>query len=173
MRNQTYAIRRIAPQRIYAQAAGLGFIAGVRALVGPMVLSHHLANDHQERAANPFLSQFASPLMANLLKALVAGELVIDKLPFVPPRTDPPLLLTRASSGAVAGAMACAAHKENPILGAIIGGAAAVLGAHFGYTARTTLSESLGVHQALIGVLEDALVISGGAALMHLTDGAA
>lgn len=169
MTHRTYSIRRYSRKLIYAQIAGMGAISGLRSTVAPALVSHYLTEDHLERPVNQVLGPINSPTVATLLKALAAGELIADKLPFIPPRTALPSLLVRTASGAFVGAILSIAHNDHPAIGAAIGGASAALATYAGYFLRTRLTSTLPVPDALAGALEDTLVVGGGNLLMNLT----
>ncbi|AKU93109.1 hypothetical protein AKJ08_3496 [Vulgatibacter incomptus] len=99
--------------------------------------------------------------LSPLLSALAAGELLIDKLPFAPPRTQPFSLAARAASGALVGSMSARQGTSKPAL-ALIGAAAAVASAFASlYFRKLAIARSaaLGIAAALA---EDALVLGVG-----------
>ena len=81
-----------------ALAAGLGVVAGLRALSAPALLSRRLARPPVRWRADP-TRLLASERTARVLGILAVGELVGDKLPFIPARTEPLPLLGRARAG--------------------------------------------------------------------------
>jgi uncharacterized membrane protein len=80
-----------------------------------------------------------SPLATYGFSALALGELVADKLPFIPSRTSPGPLFGRVVLGALSGATLCAATGGSLASGAILGGAGGAIGAFAGYQARARL----------------------------------
>ncbi len=143
-----------------ATAAGLGLLAGMRGLAAPATVSARLARDGITNRAPVVLRAFGSPRTARTLKTLAAGELLADKLPFVPDRTSAPSLLFRILSGVVCGAALAAWRRESALLGALLGGAAAA-GASYGFLAARKATHRAGVPYALSGLAEDALVGAG------------
>lgn len=102
---------------------------------------------------------------ASVVTALALGELIADKLPFTPNRTDPPGLAARVLSGAACAAALSAsygANRKSIATSAFVGGVAAVAGAYVGMTVRRKLRAQLQVNDAVIAVAEDALAISSG-----------
>jgi uncharacterized membrane protein len=98
------------------------------------------------------------PGVTKALKLLAAGELVADKLPFIPARTQAGPLAARAVTGGISGAAICSATKRPWWVGALLGGSAAI-GASFGaYKLRKFLTEEKKLPNTLVGVLEDAVV---------------
>jgi uncharacterized membrane protein len=82
-----------------------------------------------------------------------AGELVVDKLPGVPPRIQPPQLAGRVGVGAFAG------HRVAGLPGAAAGAAAGLASAFVTYHARRLLSERLPVPDPVVGAAEDVLAL--------------
>jgi len=68
--------------------------------------------------------------------ALALGELVADKLPFIPNRTSPGPLFGRVVLGALSGSALCAATGFSLAAGAILGAAGGAAGAFAGFQAR-------------------------------------
>lgn len=121
-------------------AALLGVAAGLRSMTPVAVLAAHdrLGGSSAARGA---------------LIAAGAGELVVDKLPGVPPRTAPPVLGGRIAVGAFLGARVAGPP------GAAVGAAAAAAGAIGATRLRAALGRSLPLPDPLLGVVEDALAI--------------
>ena len=72
------------------------------------------------------------------------GEYVVDVLPQTPSRLEPPLLLARVVSGAVACVLTMHVFEQPIIGGVLFGGVGALLGAYGGYQARTWLAGKVG-----------------------------
>jgi uncharacterized membrane protein len=90
------------------------------------------------------------------------GEAVADKTSLVPPRTEPGPLGGRVVSGALAG-MAVGTRNAGVrarLLGAVSGALAAGVAAWAGTTARTTLTDDLGLPDLPGALAEDALAFS-------------
>lgn len=85
-------IKRMTP----ARATGVGVVAGMRSALAPALASRHLARRH------PNTTLLSSPRVARLLRWMSAGEMLADKSPFMPDRTDAPALVGRALAGALA-----------------------------------------------------------------------
>jgi uncharacterized membrane protein len=143
-------------------AAGMGAMAGMRALSAPAFLSQHMSEAGADAKASPVEQFLASPTTARVLPLLALGEMVMDKLPGMPARILPPVLLMRLVSGAIVGA-AVARRKERPLLGFIVVGAAASLTASFAlYAVRRFATRQLHIPNIVAGFVEDALVASAG-----------
>ena len=99
-----------------AHALALGLAAGGRATLG---------------IGAPVVAR--GPLAARVLLGLaVVGELVGDKLPQTPDRTEPGSLAGRAVSGAIGGAVIARRAGRAPVAAALVGGAAALAGSFLG-----------------------------------------
>jgi uncharacterized membrane protein len=103
-----------------------------------------------------------------VLTVLAVGELVNDKLPKTPARTAPPIFAARIIMGGFSGAVIGAAwHYTFSSLGAGVIGA--VLGTLAGYHARRWLVAASGGRDLPIALLEDAVAILGGFAILAAT----
>ena len=141
-----------------ALAAGIGLIAGLRSMAAPALVSHHLSQRSRGRA--PGL--LASSRTAAVLKLLAAGEMVGDKTPFIPNRTDPPALAGRALSGALSGAALAGARGGSPLGAALIGSTAAVGSTFLAYNLRREAGRRSGIPDFLLGLVEDVVVLTAG-----------
>ncbi|MCZ7680767.1 MAG: hypothetical protein M5U28_19145 [Sandaracinaceae bacterium] len=92
--------------------------------------------------------------------------MVADKHPRMPARTSPLPFAARIVVGGLCGA-AVAARSERPVLGAAAAGAlAAAIGTRVAYRARAKLAERFPERSLAPGLIEDALVLAAGAALV-------
>jgi uncharacterized membrane protein len=134
----------------WLRVAGLGMVTGSRNALGPALVARH--------ARRPWLRRTAY-LMA-------AMELIADKIPFAPKRTEPIWLATRMLGGAgVAREMLRGRGRTAVAGGLVIGAAAAIAGAFTCMRARLALTRRLGggaVANALAGTIEDLTVINIG-----------
>ena len=146
---------------------GFATLAGMRSMSAPAFLSLYLARQPHTGLAKSPLRFLQKPVTAQILKALVAGEMVMDKLPGTPDRTAPPVLLGRLLSGALVGAAWYQSRHGSALRGGVVGGLAAVAATFVSYALRTGISKQTGTPVALVGVGEDALVVGGGAALLR------
>ncbi len=150
--------------QVYSDAAILGGVGGIRSMSPPAIISH-LAEDGSLPADNTPMLWLAHSGVAKTTAALAFGEAVADKFPIVPSRTEPGSLVTRAISGAMAGA-ALASGRDRPVLfGAIIGASAAVAATFAVTNLRRFAKERTGVPDFVFGLAEDGLVI---AAALHV-----
>lgn len=148
----------------------IGVVAGLRSLTAPAVVAW---------AACPavlgwidlhgtWASWMANIITVVVFSVLAVGELVNDKLPKTPPRTAPPIFAARLVMGGLAGAVLGAwPHWTFTALGAGVIGA--VLGTLGGYQARKRLVAATGGKDLPIALLEDAVAILGGFAIVAVT----
>lgn len=90
---------------------------------------------------------------------LAVAEMIFDKLPFIPDRTDPLPLAGRACMGALAGAVIARDGGRSAVAGGLVGALTAVAMAHLMYQARSRAPGVLG------GFVEDAIVVAMGVEL--------
>ena len=146
---------------------GFATLAGMRSMSAPAFLSHYFSRQPHAGLAGSTLRFMQKPITATALKLMAAGEMAMDKLPTTPDRIAPPVLLGRLLSGALVGAAWYKSRHGNALSGGLLGGLAAVAATFVSYALRMGISEQAGVPVALVGVAEDALVLAGGAALLH------
>ena len=148
----------------YLRAAILGTIAGIRSMSAPALVSREAFQSKHDFGGGP-LDNLASPAVSALLDVAAVGEMVVDKLPFLPNRTDALPLLGRVILGGSAGAVLFIEEKQPPIVGALISGAAAVVSTQISFRLRRALSKRLpGLLAALTG---DAAVFVLGRAYLN------
>lgn len=172
-------------------AAGLGAISGIRSLSGIALLSRHQAAGHgrdgrsavrtltslsrllQRRATSTLKSnhRLVSPLLSaphadSVTATMAIGEMTADKAADLPPRTDLPSIIARASLGAISG-MAVAEMRSAPRTAAALAGAASAIGAaHLFYRIRKAVTDRTRIPDWALGLVEDVLVLTGGARLV-------
>ena len=145
----------------------IGVVAGLRSLTAPAVVAWAAflgwINLH-----GTWASWVANLITVIVLTVLAVGELVADKLPKTPARTAAPSFAARIVTGGFAGAvMGAAWHWTFTALGgAVIG---VVLGTLGGYHARKWLVAARNGHDLPIALLEDAVAILGGFAILAAT----
>ncbi|MBK8905193.1 MAG: DUF4126 family protein [Anaerolineaceae bacterium] len=164
--------------KTYLQAAALGLVAGMRSASAPAIVSGYIRQRRSRILASPQLADsplryLMSPLASNALRVFALGEMVMDKMPFVPKRTETSSLAARAVSGGLAGAVVGVMYRGSPMLAGLIGALSAT-GATFGaYRLRKQLTENTAVPDAVVGGLEDLLVLGTGYYLVNTNENAA
>lgn len=140
-------------------------------MAGLAFLSRHLSrqpSSHSKLGAAGKL--VASRKAAAALAMLSAGEMVADKLPTIPSRTEPAPLAGRAVFGGWAGYLVARQRGSSGAAAACVGAVSAVGSASLFTRLRRRASESRDFPAWMIAVLEDALVVSVGAALVNALD---
>jgi uncharacterized membrane protein len=142
----------------------IGVVAGLRSLTAPAVVAWAVFlswfNLH-----GTWASWVGNLVTVVILSLLAVAELVNDKLPKTPPRTAPPVFAVRLIMGGFAGAVIGTAwgFKFGALGAGVIG---AVLGTLGGYRARKALVTKNGGHDLPIALLEDAVAVFGGFAIV-------
>ncbi len=146
---------------VYLLAFGIGFVTGLRSMTGPALVcwAAHLGWINLEDSRLVFMESTAATYS---FSALALGELVADKLPFIPNRTSPGPLFGRVVLGALSGSALCAAAGYSLAVGAILGGAGGVVGAFAGYEARARLVKTSRLPDWVIALAEDLIAVGGG-----------
>lgn len=146
---------------VLALAFLIGVIAGLRSMTAPAVVSwaaHWKWLDLQ----HSHLAFLGSTVAVYILTAGAIVELIVDKLPKTPRRTEPLGLIARVLLGGLSGAALCTAANQSSLLGAVLGGVGGLAGGFGGYKARTLLVRTLKVPDTVVALLEDAVAIGGG-----------
>ena len=140
-------------------AAAWGAVAGVRTFSAPALLS--IAWAGRRRPLTPVERALSARAAPWLLGALAAGELAADQWPGLQARIAPPSLLGRMLSGALVGSALGRGRARRS--GIAIAAASAAVSAFASYSLRRAANRRL--PNSVSGLLEDALVLSAGAAL--------
>src|SRR5215203_2111866 len=98
----------------------LGVISGMRSAAGPAAMVRRMST-YPEKFKGTWFQRIASPTQAKLASLAQAGEVVMDKMPFLPARTDPLPLAVRALAGGGAGAAAFIEAEKPAPLGLVLG----------------------------------------------------
>jgi uncharacterized membrane protein len=110
------------------------------------------------------LDVLTSPWAALALGVAAVGEVLADKLPFVPDRLEPASLAGRVVLGGTASGLASLATGRASDRGALLGSLGAIVGSVAGYSLRTTACRVWpgAVQSVLVAVSEDALAFALG-----------
>jgi uncharacterized membrane protein len=148
------------PTLILVLAFGLGVVAGLRSMTAPAIVSWaaRLGGLHLEGTPLAFLAISWVPYV---LTALMLGELVADKLPRTPSRTEPGPFIGRLLTGGLSGAGLAAGGGMSLVAGIIAGALGAVAGTLGGYRARTGLVRALRKPDYVVALVEDVVAIGG------------
>jgi uncharacterized membrane protein len=148
-------------------ALGFATLAGMRSMSAPALLSHHLTNRPSWFLLSSPLRLLQKPLVASGMKVVAAAEMVADKMPFMPDRIAPSILLGRLLSGVLVGATWYKSREGSLVAGGLVGGLGAVAATFISYALRKGISAQSGTNIAAVGVGEDAVVLGSGAALLR------
>lgn len=143
---------------VFALAAGIGMVAGLRSLTAPAAVSWATRLGWLDLSGSA-LSFMGSTVTVVVLSLLALAEYVADLLPTTPRRTTPGPLIARIVMGGLSGACLCTAAGRSVALGAGLGGLGAIMGAFAGYEARTRLVRALRVKDRVIALSEDLLAV--------------
>ena len=146
---------------VFLLAFGIGVVTGLRSMTGPALVcwAAHLGWLNLEGSR---LTLMGSKTATYAFSAFAIGEIVADKLPFIPNRTSPGPLFGRIVLGALCGATLCAAGGATVAVGAILGGVGGIVGAFGGYRARRDLVAGLRCPDWCIAVIEDLIAVGAG-----------
>lgn len=169
-----FGIRRRKDDAAYLRAAALGAAAGFRAVLPLGLLATSLGRRGRmerwvgARQDGPVARALSTRPASLGLPAMAAGELVADKLPFMPDRVKPPILASRLAMGALAGGVVGELGGRSPWVGALIGAGSALAAAFAGYLSRTTLADRTPIPQQVWGAVEDGVAVALGARALNL-----
>src|SRR6202012_3657204 len=131
----------------------LGCVCGLRSMTAPAVVAWGARLGWLHLDASP-LAFLANPISVAVFSLFALGELIADKLPFIPRRTQAGPLIVRIIFGAGCGAALCFSAAMAGIGGALLGGVGAIVGAFAGYHYRAGLSGKF--PDLLLALVEDA-----------------
>jgi len=142
----------------------IGVVAGLRSVTAPAVVAW-AALLKWINLDGTWVSWLGHPVTVTVLTALAVLELVADKLPVTPSRTAAVSFIARIILGAFAGAVVGTAwgYTWGGLGAGVIG---VVLGTLGGYEARTRLAAARDGHDLPIALLEDAIAVLGGFAIV-------
>jgi uncharacterized membrane protein len=128
--------------KAYLRALDVGAASGLRTFSGPA-----------------FTVWKSGSRWAPLVAVAAVGELIADKLPFTPARTQPGPLIGRMVCGGFCGAAVAGRFEGSRTVGAVCGAAGALASAFAGYTIRRQLTVDFGWPDAPVAIVEDALAL--------------
>ena len=149
------------PSTVLILAFAIGVIAGLRSMTAPAVVSWaaHLKWLDLQQSQLAFLG---STVALYILSAGAIVEIVVDKLPKTPRRTELLGLIARFALGGLSGAALCASANQSIVLGAVLGAVGGVAGGFAGYEVRSRLVKALKIPDTVVALLEDAIAVGGG-----------
>ena len=146
---------------VFLLAFLIGCICGLRSMTGPAVVcwGAHLGWLRLSGSKLAFLGVAASVAVFTLL---ALGELIADKLPKIPGRTQAGPLIARFVFGAMCGAAIAVSAQTGAGVGAVLGGAGGIAGAFLGYHVRRWLTVERKLPDFAVALLEDIVAVGGG-----------
>lgn len=137
----------------------IGVLTGLRSLTPPAATAWaaHLGWLKLPR----FLSWIGTTPAVVIYTVLALVELINDKLPKTPRRTEPMGLIARLIMGAFAGACLATGAGQRVVLGVLLGAVGAIVGTFGGYQVRTRLLKVLGTPDFVIALVEDLVAVGG------------
>jgi uncharacterized membrane protein len=145
----------------------LAAITGIRSMAAPALLAKAIRRgDVGGLAGTPFAA-LGSGRTPALFEALMIGEMVGDKTPFIPARTSAPAVLGRAFFGALVGAALSVSGGRGGVSGALVGALSALAGVYAIDRLRSGATQELGLPDRVFGLLEDGLVLFAGTRLLR------
>lgn len=144
----------------YTSAFLLGIVAGMRSMMAPAVLALTLSRRPELAPAAIPAQWFALRLTAIILGLAALGELVADKLPWIPNRIALGPFVVRLASGALTGAALVQMGQVNAWAGAECGGFGAILGTFGAFRARRSAGRVTGIRDPFLGAFEDVIAIT-------------
>lgn len=146
--------------QIVGRALLVGLAAGLRSMTPIGVLAAE-RNNASLRAGWKDWPILSSPAGRVMLQASTVGEMVMDKTPFVPPRTEPGPLAGRMMLGALAGTAigtlgTTPVVKASALAAGVIGSLA---GSYGGYAYRTGVAKATGLPDLPVALVEDVAAI--------------
>jgi uncharacterized membrane protein len=154
-------MRIMATRSAALQAFLIGTASGLRSMTGPAMLANAAkpGDFHLPGGSWEFLE---STTTARALAVCAAGELIADKLPFMPARIAPPALLARAALGAACGAALYSKDRRPAISpaiqGALLGLGGALAASFAGYYLRRAATQR-GVPDLAAALVEDGVAL--------------
>ncbi|WP_437580544.1 DUF4126 family protein [Sorangium sp. So ce887] len=150
---------------LLGQAAGLGMVTGMRSMLGVRLLAASARRGAFDGQRGSFWRTLRSPGAQRALSVLAGGELLMDKLPSAPSRLARGPLGARLLIGALLGAAVGTQSPERNMrfAGAVVGAAAAAIGALVGNRARVWLDRGTRIPAPVAAVVEDAIAFGLGA----------
>ncbi|OCX51382.1 hypothetical protein BEL04_15240 [Mucilaginibacter sp. PPCGB 2223] len=156
------------PDYLLFKSLALASLCGSRSFAGVTSAAYLLSRNPSKTLQCSHLpfKYLQQPVVANTLAVLAIGELIGDKMPFTPNRTELLSLTGRAAGGAFTSAALLKANRGNAVTGLILGGACALASTFASFYFRKIITKPGRLSNAAGGLLEDLLVLAAGAAVI-------
>lgn len=146
----------------FFEAFGVGVVSGMRTFVMPALLSRAFSTDPGQSSAHGADHLLRSPIVSSALTFVSASELIGDKLPMIPGRTDAPSLVARAVSGGISATAFASWNGDAAIPAAVLGTIGAIGSAHVMLRLRSAAGRRLNLPDPIVGLAEDCLAFAIG-----------
>ena len=146
---------------LYLGCFSIGVIAGLRSLTAPALVSWaaHLGWLDLRGSRLSFLGSRTAIVILSLL---ALAELVVDKRPKTPSRTDPGPLAFRMITGGFSSLAICASAHQSLVIGTLFGVLGSIAGAFAGHEIRHRLVTTFGFSDFGVATAEDIVAIGCG-----------
>lgn len=149
--------------KMWLLAYGIGTVCGSRSLLPPALIANTSAGRWPTNGPLGVLARF--PAGSALMAIMAAAEVIADKTPGIPARTEALPLAGRVMTGAMSAA-ACARPSQR-LPAAAAGALGAVTGTYLFFHLRRLATSRLGVPDVVAGAAEDALALGLGTTMMR------
>lgn len=153
--------------REVTRTLALAAISGIRSMAGPALLARAIRRGDLAGLGGTRFSALGGDAVAPALQALMIGEMVGDKTPFIPSRVSAGPLFGRALSGALVGSSLFVSEGRRGVAGAVLGAAAAVATTFAADGARKAATQGTRLPDPVFGNAEDWLVLLAGRRLLR------
>jgi uncharacterized membrane protein len=139
----------------------IGGVCGLRSMTGPAVTcwAAHLGWLHVKGSHVAFTGSW---IAVSVFSVCALGELVADKLPKIPRRTESGPLAVRAVAGALCGGAVAVGGGADFVTGCMLGGLGGLMGAFAGYWARKEATSEGRLPDLPVALIEDLIAVGGG-----------
>jgi uncharacterized membrane protein len=148
-------------ERVLICSFGIGFVAGLRSMTAPALVSWAAYLGWLDLSTGPFYFLSFQPVII-LLTLWALFELVLDKTDKLGSRTGPLGLIFRIVTGSLSGAAVYSGAGGALTLGAIIGLAGAMIGTFGGYYSRRAIVERSSLSDFKVAIVEDIVAVTLG-----------
>lgn len=136
----------------------LGAMTGLRTMT-PMALMCFFAYKGNLNVEGTWAFWTARPVTVIVFAVLAVGELIGDKLPRTPNRTNLFPLLARVCFGGLVGTIAAMSANGSSIEGGFLGAVSALMWTFLGFHIREELTRRMGWKDLWVALVEDGVVI--------------
>ena len=141
------------------QTLATGWMAGMRSTSALMMITNLVKHAPVFSGKTKSMQLLAKSATVYTINAMAALELIGDKLPSTPARTEKKSLIGRTSIGAISGAVIYSLARKNAYMGALLGGLTALASTYAMYELRKTVKQKTSAPDLPVALAEDALVV--------------